>query len=122
MEEAFHRYQGEDFDPFYYQHGVEIGPGLYQVEYDFFLEQQWDEEAFQSAPGIEFSWHGVRYRIPRPGRLGDVHYIWVDGVEVGAGELQLVLVRRRGLTANLARAGAGEALELWESEAVATAA
>jgi hypothetical protein len=119
MEEAFHRYEGEDFDPFYYQHGAKIAPGLFQVEYDFFLEQQWDDEAFQSANGIEFSWHGVEYRLPRPGTLGDVHYIWVDGVEVGAGELQLVLVRRRGLKENLARASKGEPLELWESEAAA---
>jgi len=119
MDEAFHRAEGEDFDPFYYQRGMEIAPGLFQVEYDFFLEQAWTEEDFEGARSIEFSWHGARYRIPRPERLGDIHYVWVRGVEVGPGALQMVLVRKRGLKERLRGVKGGGEAELWESEGVA---
>lgn len=116
MEEAFARAEGDEFDPFYYQSGIEIGPGLFQVEYDFFLEQSWTRDAFEATSWIRFSWHGVEYRMARPGTLGDLHYVWVSGVEVGPGALQLVLVRRRGLRERIRGPGKGVGLDLWESE------
>jgi hypothetical protein len=121
MEEAFRRADGEDFDPFYYQAGMEIAPGLFQVEYDFFLEQTWTQEAFDVAAHVEFSWHGAVFRVPRPEVLGDVHYLWVDGVEVGPGALQLVLIRKRRIRERLRGAGEGKGLALWESEGKASA-
>jgi predicted Zn-dependent protease with MMP-like domain len=121
MEEAFSRAQGEEFDPFYYQSGLEMAPGLFQVEYDFFLEQLWRKEDFEKAgTTIVFPWHGRRYSIPRPERLGDIHYLWVEGVEVGVGSLQLVLVRKRSWKERLKGAHRGRGLELWESEVEAT--
>jgi hypothetical protein len=120
MEEAFRRAEGEDFDPFYYQAGMELAPGLFQVEYDFFLEQPWTREAFDAAQTIEFSWHGITYRVPRPEVLGDLHYLWVDGVEVGPGALQLVLVRKWGLKERLKGVREGKGLDLWESGGKAT--
>lgn len=126
MEESFRRADGEEFDPFYYQSGLEIAPAVFQVEYDFFLEQLWDEEAFEAALWIEFSWHGGKWRIPRPPELGDLHYVWIDGVDVGPGALQLVLLRKRGWRERLRGLGRGRAEEdgprIWESEATAVAA
>jgi hypothetical protein len=116
MEEAFARAEGDEFDPFYYQSGIEIAPGLFQVEYDFFLEQAWTREAFESAAWVTFSWHGVDYRVPRPEVLGDLHFLWVTGVEVGPGALQLVLVRKRGLKERLKGVKGERGLALWESE------
>lgn len=117
MEEAFRRAEGEPFDPLYYRAGVQVAPGLYQVEYDFFLEQSWDPDAFQTAECIGFSWHGGSERIPRPKQLGDIHYVWIEGLEVGPGSLQLVLLRKRKWKEKV-RALAGESvLELLESEA-----
>ncbi len=121
MDEAFHRTQGDDFDPFYYQSGEEVAPGIFQVEYDFFLEQAWEQEAFDRAQWVEFPWHGARWRIPRPETLGDVHYVWVYGVDVGPGALQLVLVRRRRWRERLKGWRDEQELELWESEADAEA-
>lgn len=119
MEEAFHRAEGQDFDPFYYQSGLEIAPGLFQVEYDFFLEQEWSREDLQAARHIDFEWHGQGYRVSRPPLLGDIHYLWVTGVEVGPGALQLVLIRRRSLLERLKGVGKGRELDLRESEAAA---
>ena len=117
MEEAFRRSEGEYFDPFYYQSGLEVAPGLFQVEYDFFLEIPWTDEELGPAESVTFGWHGASYRVPKPETLGDIHYVWIRGLEVGAGSLQLVLVRRRGLKERLK--GAGEGLDLWESEGLA---
>ena len=119
MEEAFRRADGETFDPFYYQAGLEVAEGLFQVEYDFFLEQVWRVEEFEATDSVGFSWHGVAYRVPRPEILGDLHYLWVRGVEVGPGALQIVLVRKRGWRERCGGRGSEEGLELWESEGVA---
>jgi len=117
MEEAYCRAEGGDFDPLYYQAGVEVAPGLFQVEYDFFLEQRWDPEAFEVAEVIEFSWHGVPKRVPRPDALGDIHYIWIKGLEVGPGSLQLVLLRKLKWKERVRSLRGEGALEWWESEA-----
>lgn len=117
MEEAYRRAEGEDFDPLYYQAGVEVAPGLFQVEYDFFLEQSWEPEAFAVARVIEFSWHGASEQIPRPDVLGDIHYVWIKGLEVGPGALQLVLLRKRKWKERVRALRVERAMELWESEA-----
>ncbi|MGD2120111.1 MAG: metallopeptidase family protein [Gemmatimonadota bacterium] len=95
MEEAFRRAEGLEFDPTYYRSGLEVAPGVFQVEYDFFIEQSWTLEEFSGVQELEFSWHGEVWRVRRPDRLGDVHYIWIYGLEVGPGSLQLVLLRKK---------------------------
>ena len=117
MEEAFSRAEGEDFDTFYYQAGIEIAPRLFQVEYDLFLEQLWGRDDLSAAEFVEFQWHGAKYRVPRPKSLGDIHYLRVTGVEVGPGSLQIVLVRRRSWKERFK--GKGSGLQVWESEGVA---
>ena len=123
QDEGFKRAEGEAFDPWYYQHGDRVGRGVYRVETHFFIEQRWTPEAFEVAGDIQFPWAGGRWSIPRPPQLGDLHYVWIDGVDMGAGTLQLVLVRKRSLGENLRgllrRPDAAD-LELWESEAFAT--
>ena len=116
MEESFKRSEGLDFDPCYYQSGDEIAPGVFRVETDFFIEQEWTAEGLARVGEVRFDWRGEGFRIDAPERLGDAHFVWIDGVECGPGELQLVLVRkRRWWEAFLKR----PAEELWESEAVA---
>jgi predicted Zn-dependent protease with MMP-like domain len=117
MEESFARTSGQEFDPFYYRAGMQVAPGLYQVEYDFFLEQSWDPEAFAKAESIDFLWHGTKRQIPRPSKLGDLHYIWVNGLEVGPGSLQIVLLRKRKLKERMRAPRNGGTLDLLESEA-----
>ncbi len=121
LEESFKRFEGEDFDPFYFQSGDRLGEGVYRVEEDFYLEQVWSEKDFEAASFVPFSWHGTSYRLPRPGEMGDVHFVLVDGVDVGPGALEVVLLKRRsGLRGikNLLRA---RSVEVLESEARAQA-
>lgn len=119
MDESFKRADGENFDPWYYQSGDPVAPGVYRVEYDVYIEQEWTPEALAAVEEVTFSWHGAEYAIPAPGELGDLHYIWVHGVDTGLGWLQVVLVRKRGWWERARRALAREQMELLESEAEA---
>jgi predicted Zn-dependent protease with MMP-like domain len=119
MDESFKRAAGEDFDPWYYQSGDPIAPGVYRVEYDVYLEQEWTPEALAAAGEVRFHWHGAEYAIPAPAELGDLHYVWINGVDTGLGWLQVVLVRKRGWWEKAKRALAREAMDLLESEAEA---
>jgi hypothetical protein len=95
MDQLFNRNEGLDFDPWYYQQGDDLTGGVFRVERSWYLEQAWQVEDFEAASFVAFDWRGASYRIPRPEELGDVHYVWVEGVEVGEDTLELVLVRRR---------------------------
>lgn len=127
MEEGYKRSIGEPFDPWYWQRGLPLAPGVFRVEQDVYLEQRWHPKAFDEARTLTFDWDGVRWEIPRPDQLGDVHWIWIHGVETGGGTLQLVLVRERSLLNRLGRwvrrgeRGQAAALVLLESDAEAQA-
>lgn len=117
-DETFRRFEGHDFDPWYYQYGDEVEPGLYRVEKAWYLEQVWSPRDFASASTIPFRWRGTPYRIPRPEQLGDVHFVLIDGLDRDEGTLELVLVRRRSwFRAVKHMAGLDEVLVL-ESEAL----
>ncbi len=112
---------GMDFDPWYYQHGDRLDRGVYRAEEHAFIEQAWTQGEFDGADRIEFLWHGRLWSIPRPDVLGDIHYVWVDGLDLGGGTLQLVLTRKRGWRERVKGLleGPDPDLEMWESEAVA---
>ncbi len=119
MDEEFKRWEGMDFDPWYFQQGEEVADGVYRVEGHFYLEQRWDRDAFRTADRIEFRWHGEAYAILRPAALGDLHFVWVHGVDTGAGTLELVLVRERSWWESLRALFTGREAEVLESESEA---
>ncbi len=119
MEEAYKRGQGMEFDPFYYQAGDEVEEGVFQVEYEVYVEQRWTDEEFEVQDELVFELEGRRYSIPTPGELGDVHYVWVHGVDLGGGSLQLVFVRELSFWQRLRRFFRRERPDLLESEASA---
>jgi hypothetical protein len=55
-EQNFARHEGEPFDPVFYRNGEAVGPGVWKVDDDVFLEST-DETV---------SWHGGRYRATVP--------------------------------------------------------
>lgn len=121
MEETYRRGQEETFDPWYFEHGLPLAPGIFRVEYDVYIEQSWSQADFDRARAadepIEFEWDGRRWAIPAPESLGDVHFIWLHEVEAGGGWVQLVLVRRRPLPERIRSWFQKAPLELLESEA-----
>lgn len=118
-DETFKRQDGLSFDPWYYQQGEALGDGLYKVEQAYYLERVWREEDFEAATTIDFDWYGVPYRIPRPDRLGDVHFVFVGEVDDGPATLELVLVRRRSWWRDLLKLSGTSRPVVLESEAEA---
>ena len=119
-DQGFKRQDGLEFDPWYYQHGDPVGPGAYRVEEQIFLEQVWDSRAFYAVETIAFTWGGRGWTIPRPERLGDVHYVWIDGGVDPPMAFELVLVRRRGWWEQVRAAVTPGDSEVIDSEARAT--
>ena len=119
LDETFKRDEGMDFDPWYFQHGDAMDGGVYRVERNYYVEQAWSPERFDAASGIEFTWHGARYRIPRPAELGDVHFVFIDGVETGPATLEVVLVRKRSWWEDAKRLMGTYRPVVFESEATA---
>ncbi len=95
-DQNFQRLRDEPFDPWFYRSGEEVAPGVFKVERDFFLELEYDD-ASRRDPGFDFPWRGETFHVRRPSPIGDICFLWIEeGLDTGAGELTLVLVRRLG--------------------------
>lgn len=117
VDEDFKRAEGQDFDPWYFQRGDPEGGGAFRIESHVFLEQEWTDDRFAAVQEVAFEWRGRRWVVPRPERLGDVHYLLVQGATEPPQTLELVLVRRRPWWRGLSRLFGAPALEVLESEA-----
>jgi predicted Zn-dependent protease with MMP-like domain len=95
-DQNFHRRQGEPFDPFFFRSAPPVAEATFRVDQDLFIEHGLSRRDFERARELIFSWNGAEWAIPRPERLGDVHFVRVDGLLEEPEELFLVLVRRRG--------------------------
>lgn len=117
-DQSFKRFDGERYDPWYYQYGDEVEPGLYQVERAWYVEVELSAEELESRDTIDFTWRGERYRIPAPEEPADVHFILAVGLG-GKGEVvEIVVVRRRGWWESLKAlvAPTTPAVAEWETE------
>jgi hypothetical protein len=119
MDQLFNRNEGLTFDPWYYQRGDDLKGGVFRIERSWYLEQLWRADDFDQAEALHFDWRGTRYRVPRPATLGDVHFVWVEGVESGEDTLELVLVRKRSWWEDARRLLGTYKPQVLESEAVA---
>jgi hypothetical protein len=119
LDETFKRDEGDDFDPWYFQHGDAMGDGVFRVETSWYVERLMTEAEFAAAGWVEFTWRGRRWRIPRPDELGDVHFVWIEGIELEDATLELVLVRKRSWWEDARRLFGASRPVVLESEAEA---
>lgn len=117
MEESYKRGQEEDFDPWYYQSGLPLAEDVYRIEYDVYIERRWRGENLGASGNVEFDWDGMKWALRVPEDRGDIHYIWLQGLDAGGGWVQLVLVREPGLLERVRRLFRREGMEIRESEA-----
>lgn len=101
-DQNFARREGEPFDPFFYRSGTRVGDDVYEVDGDLFIEREVDAPSSARAQSIPVSWDGNELLVPRPGRVGDVHFLTLRGLERGEGgrergDLVVVLLPRRGV-------------------------
>ncbi len=100
-EANFARLAGEEFDPLFYLGAERVGPGLYRVDDDWFVDRQ-----FSSVPeSIDFDWAGSTWRVAVPAGITLPAYLLVEGI-VDRPEGDLVIsLRRRARFRDLFRNG-----------------
>jgi hypothetical protein len=95
-DENFKRREGQPFDPLFYRSGEPVEEGAWEVDHDLFVERMVDTATFDGMEEVVAPIAGARVSLPRPERLGDVSFLYLDGFGDGRGETAVVLVRRRG--------------------------
>ena len=98
-DENFKRREGQPFDPLFYRSGEPVEDGAWDVDGDLFIERTVTPEEFAAQDEIEVTIEGEEVFVQRPPELGDVCYVYLQGLyddEGEEGDVALVLVRRRG--------------------------
>ena len=95
-DENFKRREGLAYDPLFFRSGEPLDGGGWDVDGDVFAEVAMDAAAFERAAEVEAMVDGRRVSLPRPERLGDVAFMFLEDFRPGRGETAVVLVRRRG--------------------------
>lgn len=94
-DQSFKRFDGEPYDPWYYQQGDEVEPGIYQVEKAWYVEASMTAEELAALEFVDFGWRGRRYRVPAPEETADVHFVLLVGLGDEDEVVELVITRRR---------------------------
>jgi hypothetical protein len=100
-DENFKRREGVPHDPLFYRSGEPLDGGGWEVDGDVFAEVLLDARQFQRLEELQAEVDGRRVSLPRPERLGDVCFMYLEGFREGPGETAVVLVRRRGAMESL---------------------
>jgi zinicin-like metallopeptidase len=116
-DESFNRFEGRSFDPWYYQQGEAVREGVYRVERSWYVEQIWSEAEFIEARWLSLRWGGREYRLMRPAKMGDIHFVLVRGLDLGDEALEIVIVRRRSWWEDVKRVVGTSRAVILESEA-----
>ena len=95
-DQSFKRFDGEPYDPWYYQQGDEVEPGTYQVEKSWYVEVVLTADELAAREVVEFTWKGRGYRVPAPEEDADVHFVLLTGLGAEDEAVELVIARRRG--------------------------
>jgi hypothetical protein len=95
-DENFKRREGVAYDPLFYRSGEPLDEGGWEVDGDVFAEITLTASQFQRLQEIQAEVAGRRVSLPRPERLGDICFMYLEGFGTGPGETAVVLVRRLG--------------------------
>ena len=114
-DENFKRREGQPFDPLFYRAGEPVAENAWEVDGDLFVERLIDAAELARTPELEVTIEDETIAVPRPEALGDVHYVYLDNLYDDAGDVALVLVRRRGTWESLTSLFRRRDLEVLES-------
>lgn len=96
-DENFKRREGRPFDPLFYRAGEPLDEGGWEVDGDVFVELILNAAEFGRMEEVEARVGGRRVSLPRPERLGDAAFMYLEGFRDAPGDTAVVLVRRRGV-------------------------
>jgi len=132
MDQDAQRGRGDPFDPFYYQRGQEISPGMFRAEDLTFVEREWTGDAPPTRIEFVLSGRTVEVNLVSGSEVpeSDIHYIVLVGFEDLGGRpvpdlvdridrTEIVLIRNRTLVSRLKNAASGSRTRVIESEVVA---
>jgi predicted Zn-dependent protease with MMP-like domain len=115
-DENFKRREGQPFDPLFFRSGEPVAVETWRVDGDVFIERTFDAAGFERAAEIEVMIGEHTVSVPRPEKLGDVHYVYLDGLfDDDTRDVVLVLIRRRGTWESLRSAFSRKEPEFLES-------
>lgn len=114
-DENFKRRKGKPFEPFFYRAGEPVGEGAWEVDGDLFVERTVTDDEIDDDDEVSVMVDGDEVTVPLPDRLGDVHFLYLDGVYDRDIDVAVVLVRRRGTWAQIRALLGGRAPEVRES-------
>lgn len=101
-DQNFRRREGEPFDPLFYRGGEEVEPGVFRVDRDLFVERE-----LSAGVWVAFDLEGRSYRVRVPAESADFHFATLEDLSDEAGDVVLVLHRRRGAWERLRAALSG---------------
>ena len=102
-DENFKRRDGKAFEPLFYRAGLPVAEGAWEVDGDLFVERELTAEELESEEALAVTVDGEDVVVPLPGRIGDAHYLYLDGRWDEERDVALVLVRRQGTWEQLRR-------------------
>lgn len=89
--ENFKRHEGKPFDPSFYRSGEAIAPGVWKLDDDVFLQQEW---SVGSDEHLDVRWHGRQYRVSVSREISGPLFLTLDGLaDPPPGDAVLVLER-----------------------------
>jgi hypothetical protein len=100
-DENFKRREGVAYDPLFYRSGEPLDDGGWEVDGDVFVEITLSAAEFERMEEIQADVAGRAVSLPRPERMGDVCFMYLEEFRPGPGETAVVLVRRRGTMESL---------------------
>ena len=100
-DENFKRREGVAYDPLFYRAGEPLDEGGWEVDGDVFVELTMTADRFGRLDEVQADVLGRRVSLPRPERMGDVCFMYLEGFRDGPGETAVVLVRRLGTMESL---------------------
>lgn len=100
-DENFKRREGLAYDPLFYRSGEPLDDGGWDVDGDVFAEVALGAGEFERVDEVQAEVAGRRVSLPRPERMGDVCFLYLEGFRPGPGETAVVLVRRLGMMESL---------------------
>jgi len=114
-DENFKRRKGKAFEPFFYRAGLPVADGAWEVDGDLFVERPVSAEEIEDDDEVSVTVDGERVTVPLPDELGDVHFLYLDGVYERDIDVAVVLVRQRGTWEQLRALLGGRSPEVRES-------
>ena len=95
-DENFKRRDAKAFDPSFYRAGEPVADGAWEVDGDLVVEVEISAREFADTDEVELTVGGEEVVVPLPDRLGDVHFLYLDGHWSDDHDVAVVFVRKRG--------------------------